>query len=187
MDFVLDKKTGFFCKVKDLLILDSKNIPFYYRANETRNQKFNLPSGKYNSDNLLFKLDKPVFYTKPKLKKRYVFKRYPKNFKIIYGVNPNKCTVDLNTNTILFDNEYLNAPRFITDFIKFHELGHYRYSGKGQQSEKDCDSFAAWCMIEAGYNPTQIRVAIKYSLSDGHLGIKRKIENFNYLQSFKAL
>ena len=186
MIFYNDKKNGFACYQKNLLILDSKGIPFYFRENENRNQKFNLPNGKYETKNQLVQLRKPLYYTKPKLKARYVFKQYPKKFKIIFGKNPNKCTVNLRTNTILFDNEFKDSPRFVLDFIKFHELGHYRYSGKGQQSEKDCDDFAAWCMIEGGYNPSQIRVAITHSLSDGHLGGERKKQNKNYLQSFKT-
>ena len=170
-----------------MLILDSNNVPFYFRENLKRNQRFNMPVGTYYSNGNLIELDKPVFYSKPKLKNRYTFRKYPEQFKISYGYNPNKCTVNLSTNEIFFDNEFLGAPQFVTEFIKFHELGHYRYSDKGQLSERECDNFAAYSMLVLGYNPTQIRVAIKYSLSNTHLGKDRKRQNFNYLKSIKSL
>lgn len=169
----------------ELLILDKNKTPFYYRNNLKNKFSFNLPCGTYYTNNNLVKLDKPVFYTKPKLKKRYHFKEYPKNFKILYSENPNKCSVDLNKGVIIFDNSFKTAPRFIKDFIKFHELGHYRYTGKGQQSEIDCDNFACYCMILIGYNPSQIMVASKNSLENTPLSLQRKQENFNYLQAFK--
>jgi len=185
MKFKINKKTGFRCFDKELLILDKSGIPFYYLKNDNYEFKFNLPVGTYYTNNNLSKLPNSVFYSKPKLKDRYNFKKVPNGFKIIYSNNPNKCSVDLDKHIIIFDYSFKDKPRFERDFIKFHELGHYFYSGKGQQSEKDCDDFSAFCMIVIGYNPLQIRVASKYSLSNTKDGLERKTQNFNYLQSFK--
>ena len=183
--FRVNRKSGFVTNDKNLLILDKDMIPFYYRENLSGNYKFNLPLGTYYTENSL-SITRPNFYTTPKLKDRYFFKRYPNKFKIIYSENPNKCSVDIDRGIIIFDNSFREQPRFIKDFIKFHELGHYRYSGRGQESEKDCDNFAAYCMIQLGYNPSQVSVANKMSLSDDkHTSVERQINNFNYLQAFK--
>lgn len=186
--FSVNKKTGFSCSgTSTILILDSKKRPFYYREGLTRPFAFNLPFGTYYSNVPLRKLDKPVFYTMPKLKRPYHFQRYPGKFKIIYANNPNKCSVNLDRGIIIFDNSFKHEPRFVRDFIKFHELGHYHYSGRDQESEVDCDTFAAYCMITIGYNPLQARVASRYSLGNNPESEMRKKANFNYLQSFRAI
>jgi hypothetical protein len=185
MKFFVNQKKGFMTNERELLILDKNKIPFYYRNNLNGKFKFNLPIGTYYSDTKLIELINPVFYTTPKLKNRYFFKEVPKKLKIIYAENPNKCSVDLDRGIIIFDNSFKEQPRFIKEFIKYHELGHYRYSGRGQESEKDCDNYSAYCMINKGYNPLQINVASKYSLGNNHLSIERKNNNFNYLQAFK--
>ena len=173
------------CNERELIILDKNKIPFYYRNNLKGKYKFNLPLGTYYTNNTLLVLNNPVFYTTPKLKPSYHFRPFPKKFKIIYENNPNKCSVDLNRHVIIFDNSFKKSPRFIKDFIKFHELGHYKYTGRGQESEKDCDNFSSYCMIKVGYNPSQISVANKYTLGNEFLSIDRKENNFNYLQAFK--
>lgn len=185
MKFKVKNKTGFVTNERDLLILDKSKIPFYYRNGLTGNYRFNLPVGTYYTKSKITKLQKPCYYTTPGLKPAYYFKPFPKRFHIIYMTNPNKCSVDLNRAVIIFDKSFKKSPRFIKDFIKFHELGHYRYTGKGQTSEKDCDNFAAYCMIRIGYNPSQISVANKYTLGNDHYAIDRKINNNNYLQAFK--
>lgn len=183
--FKVDKKSGFQSFDKNLLIIDSNDgIPFYFRPNENQNQKFNLPVGDYETQNKIYKLKKPIFYSLPKMKTRYNFQKYPTKLKIFFGYNPNKCTVDLDNHTILFDESFRNEPRFVIDFIKFHELGHFRYSGKGLQSEKDCDNFACLCMLIVGYNPSQIRTANEISLGNHLDANKRKRENLQYLKSF---
>ena len=185
MKLVVKHKTGFSCIDNQLLIFDKNKIPFYFRDNNKTTFKFNLPVGTYYTENNLVKLNRPCFYTSPKLKPFYFNKTLPNRFKIVYENNPNKCSVDLTRGIIIFDNSFKNEPRFIKDFIKFHELGHYRYSGRGQESEKDCDNFSVHCMIKIGYNPSQINVASKYTLGENHLSVDRKINNTNYLQAFK--
>ncbi len=185
MEFLVDKKSGFVCYESPLIIYDSNGLPFYYRENIKKNQKFNLPEGNYSTQNFLVKLSKPVFYKLPKLKPRYVFIKYPDNFTEIYEPNPNKCTVDLDKATITYDTEYLDETRVIKAFIKFHELGHYRYSGHGQISERECDDFASWAMLQAGYNPSQVRYASEYSLGNDHLAKKRKDRNKKLLNKIK--
>jgi len=185
MQFKVNNKSGFSSNDSEILILDKNKIPFYYRENNKLNFKFNLPIGTYYTENNLIELKKPCFYTTPKLKPFYYNKPFPKRFKIIYKDNPNKCSVDLSRAVIIFDKSFKSEPRFVKDFIKFHELGHYRYSGRGQESERDCDDFSTWCLIKIGYNPSQISVANRYTLGHNDSGTDRKINNFNYLQAFK--
>lgn len=165
--FVIDRKTGFSTKEKEFLILDKSKIPFYTFKNQ-RSEPFifNLPTGIYYTDSQLSALPTPFKYKLPTLKERYFFKRFPSKFKIGYGNNPNKCTVDLNNATIFFDSSFKKYPRWVKDYIKFHELGHFMYSGRGDESEADCDVFACWCMIKVGYNPSQVAAARAMSLGN---------------------
>ena len=57
-------------------------------------------------------------------------------------------------------------PLPVKDYIKFHELGHYFYSGEGNKSEILCDLFAKNCMLKCGYNPSQVRWAQNGTLSN---------------------
>lgn len=188
MKFQVDTKTGFSTTDKELLIYDKSMIPFYFISGIKNLFRFNLPLGTYYTENKITQLDKPCYYSSPKVPEKYFFDiNYPENFKIIYRDNPNKCSVDLEKATIIFDTSYKKEPRFVRDFIKFHELGHFDYTGKGDQSERDCDLFAGNCMLKIGYNPTQIAAAQKYSLGQGGCSDMRKKSVANYLKRTKHI
>jgi hypothetical protein len=176
-------KSGFKSTDKVISIFDTDNSIFYYKENESKkNIKFNLPKGIYFTKNNL-EIIAPIKYKFSKLSKTYNETKTPESFIISYGNNPHKCTVDLNKGTIFFDNRYKSAERYTIDYIIFHELGHYFYYGKGQKSEIDCDKFAANCMLSLGYNPSQIRAAQFYTLSENEEAKERKKEIYNLTQN----
>lgn len=186
MIFSIYKKTGFKALTEDLIIL-CNGLPFFVKSN-CNGLKFNLPKGKYELiEGQIIDLKEPINYTLPKLKGRYVFKKSPKGFKVLFDKNPYKCTVDLSNNTITFDNSFKKEPIQILDFVQFHELGHFRYSGKGLQSEIDCDNFAIYCMLKRGYNPSQIRYASQFTLSNSAESKKRKKENYLQTKKIKVI
>lgn len=181
--FSVDRKTGFSTTSKNFLILDKNKIPFYTWKNQRIEPFiFNLPTGDYFTSDPLTDLPSPFIYKLPTLKPRYFFKKFPNGFKISFGRNPNKCTVDLNNSTIVFDNSFRNYPRWVLDYIKFHELGHFMYSGRGDESEADCDVFACWSMIKVGYNPSQVAAARKMSLGDSPKLQNRNNASNNFLK-----
>lgn len=176
-------KIGLLCNDSEIFIYDANGSIFYYKENkERKNIKFNLPKGNYESKNNLKQIE-PLKYKFAKLSKPYNTSILPEKFITSFGVNPHKCTVDLNKGTVLFDNKYKDAERYTLDYIIFHELGHYFYYGKGQKSEIDCDKFAANCMLSLGYNPPQIRAAQFYTLSENEDAKERKNEIYNLTKS----
>jgi hypothetical protein len=187
MKFRVKRKTGFVTNDRTVKILDRDGLPFYYMENVGPNFKFNLPPGEFFTDNKLTELMVPVTYTMPPLKRRYNFMLAPKRFRYIYANNPNKCSVDLLRGLVIFDKSFEGFPRFVKAYIKYHELGHYRYSGKGQVSEKDCDDFSFNCMIKAGYNPAQVVTASEYTLENNLTGLDRKNNTFNYAYNFRQI
>ena len=185
MTFRVTKKTGFKAITKDIIIF-CNGLPFYVKRNFL-NRDFNLPKGKYElKKGDIVKLKRPLIYTLPKLAKRYNFVKSPKGFKVEFSHNPNKCTVDLNKKNIVFDKSFLNEPTFVLDFVQFHELGHFRYSGKGLKSEIDCDNFAIYCMLVRGYNPSQIRYASRFTLGNSKASRIRKKENYKQTKNIKS-
>ena len=186
MEFSIDKKTGFKAITETLIIL-CNDLPFFVK-NDCTGLKFNLPSGKYNLiEGQIIDLKQPIKYTLPKLKPRYVFRKSPKGFEVLFSKNPYKCTVDLSKNTITFDHSFKKEPIQVLDFVQFHELGHFRYSGKGLQSEIDCDNFSIYCMLQRGYNPSQIRYASMFTLSNSKESKKRKKENYLQTKKIKVI
>lgn len=171
----LKNKQGF--KTNDrLIIINDNNGLFYYKENKNKEVvHFNLPEGKYSTDNKLYLTELRKYKLKP-LPLRNVFIKKPNELKFIFCDNPNKCTIDLKKGLIYFDNQFKNEKTFIKDFVLNHELGHYRYLNEGQKSELNADSYAYNKMINIGYNPSQIAVANFYVLSNKKNSIERKKE-----------
>lgn len=177
----LKNKTGFIHFGKYVYIEDVNKNPFYFKQNKSGVHKFNLPPGVYFSNEKIYKLKKPVFYSYPQLPERYFFDFRPKKLKVFYSENPDKCTVELKNGIVIFDNEFKNAPKFIKDYILAHETGHYFYSGRGEQSEIDCDKFARLTLLKKGYNPSQLNTASFFTLGETKENVKRKLISFNDL------
>lgn len=165
LTFVCRDKCGFSTTDNVVKIYDNNNVLFYFKENRNGKLYFNLPRGKYKTYNNLFKC-KPRQYKKHYLPKPNKRKKLPENFEIKYINNPNKCSVDNKNHIIYFDNSFKRSPLPIKDYIKFHELGHYFYSGEGNRSEICCDIFAANCMLKIGYNPSQVKWAQNGTLSN---------------------
>lgn len=183
--FKVDKKNGFVSDSDLVIILDEHKRVFYFKKRKGPNTRFNLPVGEY----FLFygnlkPLPAPVRYKIPNLPRPYAYsKKPPLKFKIIYCENKNKCSVDISKDTIYFDHSFKNYPRFIIQYIIRHEKGHYFYRGRGQQSELDCDKFAAVSMLESGFNPSQISAAVRFTLSNSLLSEHRKKSNFENVKN----
>jgi hypothetical protein len=164
----LDKKTGFKnnSPAIPIIIRDSRGVLFYTTEIFLPDKpviKFNLPAGDYFIDSGSFaQLEKPVNYTLVTLPPRE--RRYPKpyNFKVVYGNNPNKCSIIWGKKIIVFDLSLKDKPRFVKDFILGHEFGHQFYG-----TESYADLWSANYMLKMGYNPSQIGSAPITTLSDG--------------------
>jgi len=163
------KKTGFTVVDRNtpIVIRDNRGILFYDTTPITpRVQKFNLPRGKYIVDSGNFKIrPKPVKYRLAELPIYCNRVGYPSpsKFKIMYGDNPNKCSVIWDKKVIVFDNSFKEKPRSHVYFILMHEWAHRYFNG---QREDCCDIWASNAMKILGYNPSQIGLAQIYSLSD---------------------
>lgn len=173
----LTQKTGF--KVlkpeKEVVIRDEKTgLLFYSTEFKTPNVKeFNLPKGNYIVESgfirpMLFCVDYPLI----KLPKKERNRPIPHNFKIVYGKNPNKCSINWDEGKIIKDSAMKDWPRQENDFIYFHELSHAHY-----QTEGYCDLKAANYMILKGYNPIQIGLSQIDSLSPKQVARKELLVN----------
>jgi hypothetical protein len=168
---ILETKTGF-SSILPFKIYDNKGILFYSsdfvsKISKGERHSFNLPLGLYTVDGFLIKLPQPVKYKEiilPKPERQKEIKKY----KIVFGENPNKCTIFYDRGIILFDKVFLSRPLYERYNIYFHELGHNFY-----KTEKFADLFAAKKMLEKGFNPSQIGYGIIDSLSSNQLERKK--------------
>jgi hypothetical protein len=154
------------------------SLPFYECE---KGREFNLPKGRFlvsgEVKELPFsykKIDFPDFDNVKPLKA----------LNIVFVDNyPNKCSVWLDTGKVVADTNFKYLPSFVFMYIMFHEVGHFYFRGNGDLSEIQCDTFARKKMIECGYNPSQIDLAIQVTLSNNSdLSRERKKISFNQLK-----
>ena len=150
---------GFASADKIIRIFDKDKKPFYFFNSVKPLTSFNLPKGTYYSDNNIKVLKEPVKYkiTMPKFERNI---KRPKVIVWTWGNNPNKATIVLEKGFVLLDNSWKNFPPFVVTYIKYHELGHYHF-----KSEIGADAYARCMMLKRGYNPSQIGMASRLSLS----------------------
>jgi len=171
------KKTGF--KITDpsmpVIIRDNRHILFYSTESQVPNVwYFNLPAfGTYFVESGSFTpMEKPVEYEHveiPEIQRRFLVSPY--NFKIVWGINPNKCSIMWNRKTILFDSQFKDKPLTQVFFILYHEFAHL-YS----KDESICDHISSNYMKEKGFNPSQISSALS-ALSDRQIVRKTELVN----------
>lgn len=172
--------------IEPVEIFDDTGSIFYIVKPKKGKAVFNLPKGTYYlKDFTKFQIKKGKLYQYPMIplpKKDRNLKR-PKKFKLTFGENPNKATVNLIDGTIFFDrNFYDSLNRTQKEFILAHELGHYFYKGGSQKNEQKCDAFAANMLLSKGFNPSQIDAAQKSTL-DGHKSNVRISKTLKDLQN----
>lgn len=159
-------KTGFRITNPDVpvIIRDCRGLLFYSTELQVpRVKEFNLPPGKYLVDSGYFTtMSEPVDYALKVLPPAERHRPIPHNFPIVWGENPNKCSIiwprsvtglpdSPKQGFILFDRslEEYRLPELF--FILYHEYSHASY-----KTEKFCDLKAYNYMILKGYNPAQI-------------------------------
>lgn len=179
MRFFVNKKSGFSSRDKLIVIYDKDGNIFYYKDNVTGLIKFNLPIGEYLTNNNLNKID-PVNYPYFNLPNFKLRRRKNTDLKESFEPNKNKASVDINNRIAIYDNSFKNAYKVCFDFVKCHEKGHFYFHDEGQKSEQECDMFAYNCLINHGYNPSQIVYAQKNTLSNSPDAQKRKNILFNH-------
>ena len=163
-NLTISQKTGFQTSLP-FEILDRWGNIFYSdeftnEISEGKVLKFNLPKGNYKYDGYFIKLQNPVsqpVINLPKPDRNY---NHGKLYKILFKPNPNKCTIDHVSYTIIFDVRFKEAPVYVIYYIYFHELGHTYYS-----KEENADLYATKMLLELGFNKTQIALAPFISLS----------------------
>jgi hypothetical protein len=176
--FVVTEKTGFeiLDPSKPLTIRDARGILFYTTEPLTKRPTcFNMPPfGKFfiEDGNGISPLKKPVSYKLAPIPP--MIRRFddPDDFKIVFGINPNKCTVKWNDKIILFDSQFRDRPLPQVFFILYHEFAH-----AFTNNETIADLIAGNYMKERGFNPSQIGSASINALSSRQLPRKRELVN----------
>jgi hypothetical protein len=175
MNLILEEKTGFETSLP-FEIYDITGQVFYTSdfTDHIRNGerlKFNVPAGQYKYNGSFIKLDRPVEHKKIILpKKERHLAGSKKNYQVIFGKNPNKCTIYYKAGIIIFDESFRNVPMFIRYAIYFHEIGHHFY-----RTESKADLYATKKMLDLGFNPSQIGLAGLLSLSESSFDRQEKI------------
>ena len=171
----IEKKSGFVAYTPFVIYEPNGNV--FYSSDFTdkiANKKklcFNLPVGTFFLEGNIHKLDNPRTFKNislPPHERNLPKKRY----RIIFGVNPNKCTIYYKAGLILFDNAFKEAPLYIKYDIYFHELGHHHY-----KTEKFADLYAVKKMLDYGFNPSQIGRVSVLALGSANLERKKYIIN----------
>ncbi len=171
----LENKSGFVAYSPFTIYEPNGNV--FYSSDFTdkiaKNKKllFNLPAGKFYLEGDITKLKKPKIFkdiSLPKPERNIPRGRY----KIIFGKNPNKCTIYYKAKLIVFDNAFKDAPLYVKYDIYFHELGHHFY-----KTEKYADLYAIKKMLDYGFNPSQIGRVKIIALSSTSFQRKKYIIN----------
>lgn len=173
-DLILEQKTGFASRMP-FNIYDTRGNVFYSDTfcntiKEGRVLKFNMPAGNYKYDGNFIKLDQPVStmnITLPTPERNMSNKM--KRYNIIFGDNPNKCTIYYDDGIILFDSSFLDKPLYVKYGIYYHELGHHFYT-----TEWKADLYATKKMLDKGFNPSQIGRVGLFTLSNKAESFERK-------------
>jgi hypothetical protein len=183
-DLVLEYKTGFSSLLPFVIYEMNGNI--FYSSDFTDKIKkgetlyFNVPAGIYKYDGSFTKLLSPVSIkdiSLPLKERNITQKRYD----IVFGNNPNKCTIYYDTGVILFDSQFKKSPLYIKYGIYYHELGHHFY-----KTEWKADLYSVKKMLEKGFNPSQIGLASLESLSNKPESYERKMKTVNLLTKNKG-
>ncbi len=182
----------FVTKDRHIRIYDNNFKEFYFYDVPAYREKqiFNLPKGIYHTNNRLKPLKKPLVY--PSLPLLPPDKKYPvpiTNIVFKLGNTGQKGFISISPEKgiaqIVLDKEILyKYPRYVTDFILGHELGHIKY-----KYEDLCDRFSNVLLLKMGYNPSQINKAIAYTLNNKTFeGRHRNFNRFNdnYLISYNT-
>lgn len=174
----ISEKTGFLnLNNAEVQIFDEEKKPFYFF--KPKNKKFNLPKGKYYTNNILKKLQKPLIYNLPKLPKRQ--RNEIKPVSLLIKKNSSTASIFLDTGQIIVDErKFFKFGKLQRDFVFLHELGHFFYD-----SEKDADLFACCEMLKIGYNPSQVITAQAGTLRDSETNYKRCYFVLNKLKEKK--
>lgn len=168
--FILNKKTGFQNKTPQnpVIIRDFRGKLFYSTEGLRPVEYFNLPEGTYYKEagniTMLKNPVKKVFIKLPPAERNL---KPPLNFNVVFGVNPNKCTIQWDNKRIIYDNSLRDATLPVLYFILFHEFAHSLYT-----NEAFADICAANYMLQKGFNESQIGYAPVETLS--HFQFKRK-------------
>jgi len=170
---IIHKKTGFknLTPFNPIIIRDFRGIEFYNTSGLKKVDSFNLPVGYYYIDQGNIKeLPKPVPVDYIEMPTIETWHKNPKEFNIYFSDNPNKCTVDFDSETIVFDHSFKNKPLPQIFFILYHEYGHQYYS-----TEKYADMYAANMMLKKGFNMSQIGASPLISLSERQYDRKQNL------------
>lgn len=182
MFFENNIKSGYCCSDDVIIILYNGN-PFYYFENpECKLVKFNLPALplEFSTENDMKRLKKPIEYIYPPLPKRQKFRSINENFTIVVKPNPNKASVNVGRAYIILDPRFLEEPLPFQVFVLAHEISHNLY-----HNECSCDIYAAYLMMEKGYNPSQCLYSNYFCLSNSDKIKQRKIDFANWLKQVK--
>ena len=178
MIYNLKGKTGFRSKAPLVAVYTTDFEPFYVMQKKGEYTYFNLPKGDYIIEVEVERLPSPNKFALPPLPKFERNIKRPKEVKIIFGTNLNKCSIDLERGIIICDWSIKAKGRAEQSFVIYHEFGHYFY-----KTESSCDKFASRKMIEEGFNPSQTVFSVNGCLSErSH---KRKSEVYNFAKKVK--
>lgn len=184
MFFEIPNITGFASTDETIIIFDKKNKPFYFKSNNKNIIKFNLPKGKYYTDNYLIQLPQPIKYEGVRLPKFERKITLPAKFKIIITPNPRRCSIYIPQGIVKIDTNLLKMPYPFIYYVLLHELGHYFYKPGNTEKdklicEKKCDEFANFFMLKSGYNPSQAFYTSFFILRNTLGNLQRKINILN--------
>lgn len=175
MTLALEQKTGFETslpfEIFDITGQIFYNSDFTDHIRQGKKIQFNLPAGEYKYNGSFIKLDKPVEHKKITLpKKERHLPGSKKQYQVIFGKNPNKCTIYYKAGLIIFDESFKNVPMFVRYAVYYHEIGHHFY-----RTESKADLYATKKMLDLGFNPSQIGMAGLMSLSENSYNRQEKI------------
>ncbi len=174
-EIFISRKGTFLCNEKVINIKDEKGKDFYFFMPKKFPFTFNMPRGKYYTNN---KLTRVSFYDPansinlpPKQKNKIIPKKIQElRFSIIR--NPSKASIAVDKHFVMIDPQMIKKTLPEILFILFHEFGHYYYF-----DEEKCDAYAKKQMLRLGYNPSQISAAINNTLSNKQCERKKLIFN----------
>lgn len=156
MKISLQEKGGFKCVG---LVKVYKSGALFYSRKFKDVGFFNLPKGNYIIKGNVKPMAEPIGYAY-ELPKPERVNKFKGKLKIEFLDNPHKASTIPSKGLVFIDHKIKKLDECAQAFILAHEVGHRHYT-----TESKCDAYAMACLLDLGYNPSQIAIASKVALS----------------------
>ena len=189
----IKKPSSFFTTDKKVFVYDDRGNIFYMHPNRTRKLTFNLPVGKYSTNNTIKQVGFIPYvpfvehFSDPAIHEYRVYEA-PNKHKA--SIIPHKKTIIVSDKVRYNDGSSFDIGEYkpCDTFLMCHEKAHRKVGGNRYNritgeiifdAEQACDNIAENYMLSHGFNPSQVKLAKQLILSSAK---RRNCSQYNSKQ-----